>query len=707
MKKRLPHFLTTMQAFGITFFLFLLLFSCGLAAQQHKIDSLQKVLGSCTVDTERVFLMVSISFKYHTADPDKGIELGEKALALSEEIGYKKGKADAYNSIASNYYYQGNFDKALELYSKSMAVCKEIHNLDILSMCLNNTGAIYQQRGDMINAMSSYQESMKICEQLKNKRGACDARSNIANIYFYQGELDKAKEIYEQVLEFRLQQHDSVGIAQVLSNLGGVCMTKNDLPGAKKYILRVIEIYKLLNATQPLWESYGNLASAFSTEGNIPEAIHYATEALTLCKNTGDIRGQAECLENIANIYKEAKMYDDALRYLAMCEPLFKAQKLRFSLRDMYNTYYTVYKSKGDLKNALHFHELYTQYKDSVMDENSKKEIAEVDKKYQSEKKEKEIELQNEKINTANLDLDRQRVLQYFYISAIALMSVLAFFIFRSFRLKQKSERVLEEKNRIIEEKNKDVTDSINYALRIQQAILPDEAYRKKLFPESFILFRPKDIVSGDFYWYAEKNGKKLIAAVDCTGHGVPGAFMSMIGTAFLNEIVNEKNIVQPALVLDELRNRVKVALKQTGAEGESRDGMDISLLSLDEQNGILEYAGANNPLWIIRKGSNVIEEVLPDKRPIGYFKGKGLPFTLQQLPVSKGDQCYIFTDGYADQFGGEKGKKFKYKQLKEKLTAFSGLPADTQKEKLEALFTDWKEGLEQVDDVLLIGIRM
>ena len=267
------------------------------------------------------------------------------------------------------------------------------------------------------------------------------------------------------------------------------------------------------------------------------------------------------------------------------------------------------------------------------------------------------------------------------------------------------TENQLKSQKHIVEERNQELTDSIVYAKRIQDAILPAKEIKYSLFPESFVLLKPKDVVSGDFYWFTEKNGKKLIAAVDCTGHGVPGAFMSMIGVAFLNEIVNEKEITKPGEILSQLRYLVIQALKQTGAEGEQKDGMDISILSFDEKNSTVEYAGANNPLWHYSNG--IMNEQKADKRSIGFFRGKGLPFTNHTIEYKKGDVFYIFTDGYADQFGGPKGKKFKYRQFQELLISSIQEPMQKQEEILGNTFHEWKGNLEQVDDVCVIGVRV
>ena len=285
--------------------------------------------------------------------------------------------------------------------------------------------------------------------------------------------------------------------------------------------------------------------------------------------------------------------------------------------------------------------------------------------------------------------------------------------------VKQKEELV--HQNEIIEEKNKDITDSINYAERIQRAILPDPAKIKKVLPESFILFQPRDIVSGDFFWYAEINasaagsGKQssnpivLLAAADCTGHGVPGAFMSMINTSLLNESVNEKRILQPNEILNEVRRGIIRSLKQKGTSGEQKDGMDAGIVSL-EMNGNsckLQYAGANNSMYIIRKSDNpVLDEIDPDPMPVA-ISDRTADFTNNVIELHKGDSFYIFTDGYADQFGGPKGKKFKYAQFKQLLLSIQSKTMDEQKEILDKTMADWKGNLEQIDDILVIGVRI
>ncbi|MFH1320360.1 MAG: two-component regulator propeller domain-containing protein [Bacteroidota bacterium] len=289
----------------------------------------------------------------------------------------------------------------------------------------------------------------------------------------------------------------------------------------------------------------------------------------------------------------------------------------------------------------------------------------------------------------------------------------------RTAELRKEKEKVeqsnieISKKNKIIETKNKDITDSIAYAKRIQEAILPLDNERLRHFPESFILFKPKDIVSGDFYWLTKKDEIAIIAAADCTGHGVPGAFMSMIGNSLLNEIVIEKGNTKPAKILDAMKEGIINALKQKGESGEQKDGMDIGLLALNYSKNTAEFAGAYNSLLLARKGE--LEEIKADRMPIGIFEDDGgKRFTNQLIELQKGDTLYIFSDGYTDQFGGHKGKKFRSNRFKQLILDIQPMSMDDQKACLDKTIEDWKahndqEGniYEQLDDILVIGVRV
>ena len=254
-----------------------------------------------------------------------------------------------------------------------------------------------------------------------------------------------------------------------------------------------------------------------------------------------------------------------------------------------------------------------------------------------------------------------------------------------------------------ISEQNKEITDSIYYAERIQRSMLPPVITLDAVLPEHFVLFKPKNIVSGDFYWAFEKGDRIFISAVDCTGHGVPGALMSMLGISFLNEIVVKSQDLYPNDILNNLRDSIIRSLKQAGHEGESRDGMDVSMVSFDKAQTTINFAGANNPLYFIRNGQ--LEEIKGDKMPVGFYE-RMTPFTPHSFNIQKGDIYYIFSDGYADQFGGPKSKKFMYANFKKLLLTLQDKSMLEQGVILDQTIKEWQGKIEQIDDIVVIGLR-
>ena len=319
--------------------------------------------------------------------------------------------------------------------------------------------------------------------------------------------------------------------------------------------------------------------------------------------------------------------------------------------------------------------------------------------------------------------IEKQKMLIWFFIIALLLVSGLGYFIYRGYKIKRQANILLEAKNKQISEQRDEIqkqkeiaesqrdqiayqkqhiTDSIQYALRIQTALLPSlELFTDKL--DHFVLYKPRDIVSGDFYWVAEVDGKQIIIAADCTGHGVPGAFMSMLGVSFLNEIILNKGIIQPDLILNALRDEIMGALKQQEETSDVKDGMDMAICLLDYTSNTLQYAGANNPIWIFSKGE--LTEIKADKMPVSIHESMG-PFTNHWIDLKKGDTFYIHSDGFADQFGGPNQKKFLSKNFKNVLLEMQNKPMLDQGAQLDSIFEEWRKEVEQIDDVTVIGVR-
>ncbi|MGL4599748.1 MAG: PP2C family protein-serine/threonine phosphatase, partial [Bacteroidia bacterium] len=295
----------------------------------------------------------------------------------------------------------------------------------------------------------------------------------------------------------------------------------------------------------------------------------------------------------------------------------------------------------------------------------------------------------------------RQRFILYGCIIGFILLGILLFFVWRSYRVKKKANIEILAQRDIIQEKNKEILDSIHYAKRIQDALLPDTSLLNHFFADSFVLFQPRDIVSGDFYWINEQENQFSLAVCDSTGHGVPGAFVSLLNLSFVNEAVIEKNMTDPARVFNFARSRL---LERLSADS-GQDGMDAVLFTFDKKENTLRYSAANIKPILIRAGAIIELEI--DKMPVGKSPKEELPFQTYTMPLQSGDLLLAFTDGFADQFGGPKGKKYKYSQLHALLCANAQLPLPELKTILQNSFTDWKGNLEQLDDVLLVGMRI
>ena len=296
--------------------------------------------------------------------------------------------------------------------------------------------------------------------------------------------------------------------------------------------------------------------------------------------------------------------------------------------------------------------------------------------------------------------------------AGLLLVLLLALFIFRGYKQKQKANHIItqqktevENQKHLIEEKHKEITDSINYAERIQRSFLATKKLLDDNLNEYFVYFQPKDVVSGDFYWAAKLSTNNfLLATADSTGHGVPGAIMSILNISSLEKAV-EQGLLEPSEIFNHTRKTIIERLKKDGSEHGGKDGMDCSLISFDFKNCKLTYSAANNPVWIVR--DNQILELAPDKMPVGKGERDTILFTQHIIDLQKGDVVYALTDGMPDQFGGPKGKKFMYKKLKELLISLADLPMSEQKEALKSELNNWKGDIEQVDDVCLIGVRI
>lgn len=697
----------------------------------------------------------------NTGNLDKALEYTEKALALNIQIGNKQGVADSYFSMGNLSEVQGDYEKALEYLEKSKALFKDIGDKNGEASCLNSIGIIYTNQAAYDLALENYFESLRIQESLGDKNAIAYCYNNIGIISLKKENYDQALEYYQKALDIKLESGNKNEIALAYNNIGNVYYSKgvkNDklqpesrdstdyFAKALEYITQSLELSQEIGNKKLLASCYYNIGDINRRQGNYSQAVDYFHKSATLVSELGDKSGIAYSELGIGSCYNELKQYSTAEKHLLTAFQIGEQTGSLEIKRLAADQLALAYSQTGNYKKAFEYLSLVRIITETINNEETTKRITQLSMQYEFEKKEQQAQYeQQQKELEAQARLNRQKLMTVFFIIGFGLMLVLAVVIYRSYRQKREDNILLErqkneilEKNQILEQQKSEIEmqrdriakqkeaimDSIHYAQRIQSAILPPREHFEQFLPEHFILFRPRDIVSGDFYWIGTAKGKVVVTAADCTGHGVPGAFMSMLGMSFLDEIVLQNNIVQANEILNQMRNNVKKSLRQTGKEGEAKDGMDMSLCVIDFNTMTLQFAAAYNPMIVIRKESEgpiaagdeekklnangyELAQIKADRMPIAIFLREKNSFTLSEFPIKKGDAIYMFSDGYIDQFGGERADKFMIKKLKDILLQIQDLSMCEQKAKLEEALDAWKKGYDQVDDILVMGIKI
>lgn len=626
----------------------------------------------------------------------------------------KADEAKLLNNLGTIAERRADYSVAYTYFNKALAAFTIANQLKGISDCYNNIALIYHDQGNNGKAIEYNTKALKIEETLKDALTEAHTLNNIGNIYNDEHDFKLATEYYMRSLEKYKEIKSKGGIAIIYQNLGLLCSDKKQYDSALAYYNVALRTDEELGEKRDVADDYNSIGSAYFNKNDPENALTNSQKALEIYKAIGDQEGTAESMHDIARVYCLTGKYAEAMKLDEAALAIVKHIHSPTTESYILGLLSEIYEKTNQVNKAYSTYKDYTKLNDSINSEQNTKQIVQAQMAHQFEKEQQAAALQEEKRTAvADADARRQRAILYFVIGILLLVLAFAGFMVNRFILIRKQKQTIEaqkgeveNKNKIIEEKNKDITDSIHYARDIQRALMPGEQEFKEIFPESFVLYMPKDIVSGDFYWMAEKDGKVLLLAADCTGHGVPGALMSMIGVSLFNETVDKKDITQPGSILTEVRKGIMQTFRPKSEGQQHRDGMDAALCCIDKQTLKVEFAGAYNPLWIINKaGEN--KEVVADKQPVGVQEGQKDTFSTQTLQLEKGDTLYLFSDGYADQFGGPNGKKFKYKQFQEKLLAITHQPMAEQKKELERTFTEWKGSLEQVDDVLIIGVRV
>jgi tetratricopeptide (TPR) repeat protein len=705
--------------------------------QSRTIDSLQNILKTSKEDTIKVNTL-NLLGKELTASADykKAMDYYNQGKQLAEKLVYKKGIAISYNNIGIIYMNQGNYPEALKNQVASLKIKEEIKDKRAIAGSYNNIGNIYMKQGNYPEALKNHFTSLKIREEIKDKKGIAYCYNAIGVIYMNQGNYSEALKNYFASLKIREEIKDKQNIAVSYNNIGVIYMDQGNYPEALKNYFASLKIYEEFKDKKDISYSFNNIGLIYYYQGNYPEALKNYFSSLKIKEEIKDKYGIASSNVNLGAINIKLRKLDEAKKQLSDALSLSKEMGDKELIKLSYQSWAALDSTQGNWKQAYEHHKLYMLYKDSLNNEENTKKIVQTQMQYEFDKKEGVTKAEQDKKDAiAKQETQKQKVILILVSCFSLLVAVLALFIFRGYQQKQKANFLLADKNKIIEEKSKEITDSINYAKRIQNAMLPPLGDLSTIFPNSFVLFKPKDIVSGDFYFFhssqqpTTKNQQLFLAAADCTGHGVPGAFMSLIGTEKLKDAVSQSS--DTSEILNLLNRGIKTSLRQSENNESTKDGMDIALVSLSFVNShsslekpndqmtndqcLLHYAAANRPIWIIRKNqketsgepSRTIEEIKATKKAIGGFTDDNQHFDTHQIQLLQGDTFYIFTDGYADQFGGPDRKKLMTKKFKEILLEIQHKTMKEQEQHLNTFIENWKASTEQIDDILVIGVRI
>ena len=699
---------------------------------------------------------------------DLSITYLQAASYISSKINNNKLLQKSEFKTGFVYYSNNQYPKAIFHFNKSLELSKIIYNKEAEALSLNRLGNVYQLMGKYNDALTKYEEAIAINRFLNNDQELARTLTNIGSVYRLYGNYEDAINQHFDALDIYEELNDSEGIAWSALNIGRLFKMMKNYQKSIEYVNKSLSIYKKIKKsgkpTTGVTLCLKEKGSIYYQMGNLEQAVKYSEEVLLINKQNKNYFGVANTLSSLGMVYFNAREYSKAknyliksvhlkdslkdntgkasiLRYLGrICMTqgnLSKATKnlqnsLKYALeqnlkedeKEAYLSLSYLNERTGNKGKALEYFKKYTTLKERL----NNQKINELELQYEFDKKQRQIEFsQQQREIEQKAKLQKQKIFTWVFVGGFLLMIIIAYLIFKGYQRKKKTNGILRKQKQEIEEQrdeievqrdfvtkqrdqishqNSIITDSIEYAKRIQTALFPQDKFMNQVLGEYFVFMKPRNIVSGDFYWLAEKNNKTIVTVADCTGHGVPGAFMSMLGITLLTEIVNQNEELHADQILETLRKNIIELLHQEYGVRGSKDGMDIALCIIDKDTLEMQYAGAYNPAYIIR--NKEILELKADKMPIGIYAIRSdKKFQKVNFKLQKDDLIYLFSDGYVDQFGGEKTCKFKPKAFKNLLLDIYTLPMSEQKEQLEQTMEQWQGEQSQLDDMMIMGMRI
>jgi serine phosphatase RsbU (regulator of sigma subunit)/Tfp pilus assembly protein PilF len=605
-------------------------------------------------------------------EESNAIEIFNKALEAYKALNDSVMIGQTYNSLGQGYNGISDYPNAIANYISAQKIFQALDSKKDIAGCLINAAFVFEAMHNEDKALSNFIEGEKILMSIGNKDYLANVRHSIGTVLMNRGQYDEAIKKFNEAKDIFVELDNMDYYANAIASIGEIHYRKQDYDKAIPLIKEALKIKRELEEQDGICSISSTLGTIYRSMGNKKEAEKCYKEALELSKTIKAVDNEIASTRNLAELNDEM----------------------------------------GNYKASSYYFERYSSLRDSIFKAESAGKIAEMEALYKTEKHAGEIALLNKQKEAQAHELKVKDMQRNTLLGGLFVLFVIAFLIYNRYRLKQRSNLELQTAYREIQQnrdeisiQKKEIMDSILYAKRIQDAILPMPGELGNHFTEHFVFYQPKDIISGDLYWFAKVKNTFVMAAVDCTGHGVPGAFMSVIGNDLLNHIIVDKNITDPAKVLMELDHGVHSSLAKGDSDKNMQDGMDLALAAINFDTNTLEFSGAHRPLIHVR--NNEITELKPTKASIGGYLGDKKTFSNNNIKLEKGDCIYLFTDGFADQFGGDKGKKYKYKQLLNLIKTICNKSMVEQAAILKQTFEQWRGNLEQVDDICVIGVRV
>lgn len=645
------------------------------------------------------------------------VDIAERLQVFNDKTKHDTIRVRAVEDVAWEYMYYSNLDSALKYALVEEEFARRIPDRKWSANAYNTIGSVYGDMGKMPIALKYYLAALSYWESKNEFYEIAGLKNNIGSTYTQLTQYDKAEKHLLDGINVCIEHQFDERLTELYVNYAGMLRQRGDREEGVVYYLKALDGAKKIEHPYMIAMLELNLASTYDLLHQDSLALAWYDRALESNLAVGDMHGLSTLYNNLGIYYNKKEDYKLGVKN---CRYSYEIAKEISAHSAEYHSCWCLQEAFVGLKqydSAFYYQALTESLEDTLLSESNIEEFTRLEMQFDFEKEQLADSLANAtKMQIVDLeheaDLQREQKFKFVLYGGLAIALLIGGFIFYRLKVTNKQKAIIQEQKQKVdqayeqlEEKNKEIMDSITYARRIQSAILPPTKLVKEYLKKSFILYKPKDIVAGDFYWMQTQeitptSSRILFAVADCTGHGVPGALVSVVCNNALNRSVREYELSDPGQILDKTREIVISEFEKS--DENVKDGMDIALCSLE--GTILKFAGAHNPLWLIRKGELI--EINANKQPIGKFETNE-HFSTHTLQLEKDDSFYLFSDGYSDQFGGDKGKKFKSANFKKLLLSIQELSMDDQKIKINEAFEKWRGALEQLDDVCVIGVSI